>query len=104
MSLSPVLQPDKFVHEPARLAILTVLSACKSAEFLFLQRATTLTKGNLSVQLSKLEEGGLIEIRKAFEGKKPVTRAVLTGKGARALARYWAAMDELRRRGNGIAP
>ncbi len=101
MSFNPVVQPDKFVHEPARLAILTVLSACKSAEFLFLQRATELTKGNLSVQLSKLEEAGLVEIRKAFEGKKPVTSAVLTAKGSRTLASYWAAMDEIRRRGNG---
>ncbi|HLH02899.1 MAG TPA: transcriptional regulator [Bryobacteraceae bacterium] len=101
MSLSPVVQPDKFVHEPARLAILTVLSGCKSAEFLFLQRATQLTKGNLSVQMSKLEEAGFIEIDKAFEGKKPVTSAALTAKGARALKQYWEAMDEIRRRGNG---
>jgi DNA-binding transcriptional ArsR family regulator len=102
VSLSPVVQPDKFVHEPARLIILTVLSACKSAEFLFLQRATGLTKGNLSVQMSKLEEAGLIDIEKAFEGKKPVTSATLTAKGSRALADYWKAMDDIRRRTNGV--
>ncbi len=102
MSLKPVVHPDKFVHEPARLAILTVLSACKSAEFLFLQRVTALTKGNLSVQLSKLEEAGLIEIQKMFEGKKPITRAVLLTKGALALTTYWGAMDKIRRRGSGI--
>ncbi|WP_429628183.1 transcriptional regulator [Tunturiibacter psychrotolerans] len=33
------------------LAILTVLSTCEEADFLFLKRATKLTRGNLSVQL-----------------------------------------------------
>ncbi|HEY3056658.1 MAG TPA: transcriptional regulator, partial [Thermoanaerobaculia bacterium] len=53
---------DRLVHEPARLSILTALSACKSADFLFLQRLTGLSKGNLSSHLSKLEEGGLVAI------------------------------------------
>jgi hypothetical protein len=36
------------VHEPARLAILTVLASCESVDFTFLEAATGLTKGNLS--------------------------------------------------------
>jgi DNA-binding transcriptional ArsR family regulator len=47
---------DRLVHEPARLAILTVLSSCHEADFVFLQRATGLTNGNLSAHLSKLED------------------------------------------------
>ena len=35
---------DKLIHEPARLAILTALSACRKANFLYLQRLTGLTK------------------------------------------------------------
>ena len=31
---------DKLLHEPARLAILTALSACQSADYTFLQRIT----------------------------------------------------------------
>jgi hypothetical protein len=34
------------VHEPARLVILTVLSAVKEGDFLFLEHATGLTKTN----------------------------------------------------------
>ena len=89
---------DRQVHEPARLAILTVLSACERADFLFLERATGLTRGNLSVQLSRLEESGLIEIEKIIVQKKTVTTAALLGRGRGALASYWEQMAELRAR------
>jgi len=46
---------DRLVHEPARLAIMTALSACERADFLYLQRLTGLSRGNLS---SHLEAGG----------------------------------------------
>jgi len=49
--------------------ILAVLAAVQSADFLYLQRETGLTKGNLSVQLSKLEEAGNIAIDKTYRGK-----------------------------------
>src|ERR1039457_4635004 len=44
---------DRLIHEPARLAILTVLSSVRDADFVFLQRATGLTKGNLSSHLDR---------------------------------------------------
>ena len=88
---------NKLVHEPARLAILTALSACSSADFLFLQRLTGLTKGNLSTHLSRLEEAGLVEIEKGFVGKKPNTRASLTEKGRNAIERHWTMLENLRR-------
>ena len=50
---------DPLIHEPARLAILTVLSSVKEGDFTFLLRATGLTKGNLSSHLSKLEDAKL---------------------------------------------
>ena len=53
---------NRLVHEPARLAILTALSACDKADFVFLVNVTGLTKGNLSSHLSKLEQAGLVEI------------------------------------------
>jgi len=92
-----LLQPDKLIHEPARLAILTVLSSCATADFLFLQRVTGLTKGNLSVQLSKLEEANLLTITKQFVGKKPSTTVSLTERGCQALADYWRTMDQIRK-------
>lgn len=87
---------DRTVHEPARLAILTVLASCERADFLFLERATGLTRGNLSVQLTRLEEAGLIEIRKTIEHKRTLTTASLKDRGRRALDEYWAQMETLR--------
>ena len=87
---------DKLIHEPARLAILTALSACREADFLYLQRLTGLTKGNLSSHLSKLEEAGLVEVTKTFEGKKPVTYLALTREGTTAIEAHWRVLDALR--------
>jgi DNA-binding transcriptional ArsR family regulator len=87
-AVDAVLGVDRLVHEPARLAILTVLSGAAWAEFGFLETVCRLSKGNLSSHLAKLEDGGLVEIDKRFEGKKPVTRASITTAGRVALERY----------------
>jgi DNA-binding MarR family transcriptional regulator len=92
---------DRLVHEPGRLAILTVLSSVKDADFVFLQRATTLTKGNLSSHLTKLEDAGLVTITKRFLRKKPNTRVELTAAGRQRIARHWEQLDRLR---NGATP
>ena len=89
-------QLNRIIHEPARLAILSVLSACKNADFLFLQRSTGLTSGNLSVQITRLEEAGMIFVEKRFEGRKPLTTASLTPTGRTEITSYWKAMDQLR--------
>ncbi len=88
---------DKLIHEPARLAILTALSACESADFTALRRLTGLSDGNLSVQLSKLEEAGLVEMQKQFIGKKPNTRAQISGKGLEAVQRHWDQLNAIRK-------
>jgi DNA-binding transcriptional ArsR family regulator len=79
---------DRLIHEPARLAITAVLSACESADFAFLLHTTGLSKGNLSAHLSKLEAGGYVSIRKGFKGKYPHTTCALTAAGRRAFERY----------------
>lgn len=87
---------SRLVHDPSRLAILTALSACDKADFLFLLNITGLTKGNLSSHLSKLQQAGLVEIEKKFEGKTPVTYAMLTGEGKEALKDYWKRFEKVR--------
>jgi DNA-binding transcriptional ArsR family regulator len=79
---------DRLIHEPARLLIVTILSTVASADFLFLQRETGLTKGNLSAHLSKLEEAGYVKIDKTFKGKLPLTVCKLTSAGQKALTQY----------------
>jgi DNA-binding transcriptional ArsR family regulator len=84
------------VHEPARLAILTVLASCESADFTFLEAATGLTKGNLSVQLTRLEEASLICIEKTTRKNRAITTAHIVAEGRYQLERYWRQMEEIR--------
>jgi DNA-binding transcriptional ArsR family regulator len=86
--LRRVTELDRLIHEPARLLIVTILSTVESADFLFLQRETGLTKGNLSAHLSKLEEAGYVKIEKTFKGKLPLTICKLTAAGKKALTQY----------------
>jgi DNA-binding transcriptional ArsR family regulator len=90
--------PNRLIHEPARLAILTVLSSCASADFVFLQNATELTKGNLSVQLTNLEEAGLVIINKEIVERKMRTTVTLSKRGASEIESYWKTMDAIRAR------
>lgn len=87
---------DPLVHEPARLAILTVLSSVKEGDFVFLQRATGLTKGNLSSHLTRLEGAGLVKIVKRFVGKKPNTNVTLTALGRTRITQHWEQLERLR--------
>jgi DNA-binding MarR family transcriptional regulator len=79
---------DRLIHEPSRTVIVAILAAVESADFLYLQRETGLTKGNLSVHLSKLEEAGYVNIEKTYRGKVPLTLCHLTKEGRQAFDAY----------------
>ena len=79
---------DRVIHEPARLAILSILSAAEQADFLYLLRETALTKGNLSAHLARLENAGYIEIEKGYVGKLPQTICRMTKAGHEAFDTY----------------
>jgi len=92
----PIQAIDRLIHEPGRLAILTVLSSVKSADFTFLQQVTGLTKGNLSSHLARLEDSGLLEIDKRFVHKKPRTSASLTALGRKRVKEHWVQLEALK--------
>jgi DNA-binding MarR family transcriptional regulator len=94
---------DRLIHEPARLALLTALSAIQQADFLFLQRLIGLTAGNLSAHLARLEESGLIWQKKTIRGKRPHTEIGLTPAGRAAIERHWRQLEDLRRQAS-VAP
>jgi DNA-binding MarR family transcriptional regulator len=83
-----ILNIDRLIHEPARLIIMTMLNVVESADFLFLQRETGLTRGNLSAHLTKLEETGYVAIEKTYKGKIPLTVCRLTEEGRKAYRQY----------------
>lgn len=84
---------DRVIHEPARLLIVALLSAVKEADFVYLQRETGFTKGNLSSHLKKLEDAAYIEVAKTFAGKIPRTVIGLTPIGRAAFQTYRKALN-----------
>jgi DNA-binding MarR family transcriptional regulator len=85
---------DRVIHEPARTMLIAILYNLESADFLYLQRETGLTKGNLSAHLTKLEEAGYVNIEKTFRGKIPLTLCSLTENGRKAFEGYRQKLKE----------
>lgn len=81
-------QFDRIIHNPSRLAMLSVLMGCESADFTYLLEVTRLNKGTLSKNLSVLEQAGYIKIVKSYKGKMPNTSASMTAKGRKAFRLY----------------
>jgi DNA-binding HxlR family transcriptional regulator len=86
---------DDLVHQRHRLGILTITAEAQRADFGYLREALSLTAGNLSRHLTVLEEAGLIQVEKGYEGRKPRTRVRITRQGRAALATELAALTEL---------
>ena len=87
---------DRLVHEPARLAILTVLTASRMADLLFLQTMTGLTQGNVSSHLAALEEAGLVVVTRTIRRKRPYTTVQVTPEGRQRYAAYWRQVEAMR--------
>ena len=85
---------DPLLHSQVRLAIMSLLISVKEAEFSFLLENINTTKGNLSFQLSKLNESDYIKIVKSFKGKYPLTTCSITQKGINAYEKYVNAIDD----------
>jgi DNA-binding MarR family transcriptional regulator len=84
----PITKIDRLIHEPSRYMLMAYLYVVEVADFLFLIRQTSMTWGNLSTHLSKLEAAGYVVIEKEFLGKKPHTTVRLTDQGRNAFEEY----------------
>jgi DNA-binding MarR family transcriptional regulator len=93
--LSIIAGIDRNIHSPARLSILACLAVVKTGDFTFLLHQTSLTRGNLSVNLGKLEEAGYVSIKKEFVDKMPRTLIRLTAKGRKAIRLYCEDMQQV---------
>jgi len=84
------------IHGRVRLLILSFLvRATRPVSFTETREALGLTDGSLSANLSKLEDGGLVEIAKGFAGRRPRTAIRLTAEGRRRFALYVADLKEI---------
>ncbi len=91
----PVHNLDDVVHQRSRLGILAILHEASHAEFGYLKDALELTDGNLSRHLRVLEDAGLIQVEKGYEGRRPRTWVHLSRDGRRAFTAEMAALKQL---------
>lgn len=85
---------NPLLHNQLRLGIMALLSQVERASFTYLAEKTGSTRGNLSVQLTNLEQAGYICIEKTFEKRKPVTYCSITDSGRTAMIEYTDALKE----------
>lgn len=81
-------QLDTVLNTPVRLAIVSILTNVKKADFNYLRERTETTQGNLSHQIKKLKEAEYIEVIKSFHNNYPKTECKLTKKGEKAFEEY----------------
>src|SRR3954465_7439399 len=87
---------DRVIHEKARLSIVASLAAYPNG-LLFndLKDLCALTDGNLSRHLTVLQEAGLVDVKKSFQGNRPQTMCKLTGTGRRRFAEYVSELERV---------
>jgi len=87
-----------------RLAIMaSVAAATEPMEFSLMLDTLGLSKGNLSAHCQKLEQAGLLEIRKAFVGRKPRTTYLCTELGRSEVTKYLSQVEQLLKQASGGA-
>ena len=87
---------DRVIHERARLGVLTSLMAQpKGLPFGELKAQCGLTDGNLSRHLQTLQEAGLVELDKGYEGARPLTICRITPEGRNRFVEYLQVLEQV---------
>ena len=86
---------DPLIHAPARLQLVTTLSAVSEAEFATLQAALQVSDSVLSKHVSALADAGYVRSRKGVQAGRRTTWIELTSAGREALREHVAALRRL---------
>lgn len=76
------------LHSELRLAIVSILTSVKTADFAYLLEKTNSTNGNLGAQIKKLESAGYVKTVKGYNNNRPQTTCEMTAKGRKAFEQY----------------
>ena len=86
---------DPLIHAPARLQVVTTLSAVSEAEFATLRTALEVSDSVLSKHISALADAGYVRSRKGVQAGRRTTWIELTSAGRKALREHVAALRQL---------
>ncbi len=85
---------DPLLHNSLRLKIMALLAQEDFVTFNVLLNKTEATRGNLSVQISNLQQEDYLTVEKLFVNNKPQTRCLITEKGKSAMYAYTQALKD----------
>lgn len=80
---------DPLLMSQLRLAVMSYLMVVRESDFNQLKSETGATSGNLSVQITKLQEAGYIEVKKTFRNNYPLTVCRITPAGIAAFEVFY---------------
>ena len=83
---------DPLLHQGIRSKLVSLLITNEEMPFKALKEVLSVTDGNLSSHLTKLEKESYIVIEKTFEGKRPKTVVKITPTGREAFESYIEAL------------
>lgn len=86
---------DPHIHAPARLRLMTMLTAVSEVEFATLRDGLDVSDSVLSKHVSALNEAGYVRSRKGVHAGRRTTWIALTPKGRRALNAHVSALREI---------
>lgn len=96
---------DDILASPPRLQVVAALIMGRPMSFMELRSATGLADGNLHVQTRKLEEAGILSIRKTPRGRRTLTSFQITEAGTARFRRFVRRLQAvLDREAGGISP
>lgn len=104
MSIFDYKQLDDIVHSRVRLAAMAYLAAAGRTDFADLQRELDVTHGNLSAQLRKLEDAGLVRVDREIRNRRAWTVVELTDAGRQALLDHVERLARIIEAARGGAP
>lgn len=90
-----MVELDPLIHAPARLQLVTTLSAVSEAEFATLRAALDVSDSVLSKHVAALAEVGYLRSRKGVRAGRRTTWIALTTVGREALSEHVAALRQL---------
>lgn len=79
---------NPLLHSQLRLSIISLLINVREAEFTYLKEKTNSTAGNLSIQITKLQDAGYVAVEKMFRDNRPLTKCKITKEGKNAFKEY----------------
>ncbi len=87
---------DSILTSELRFFIMAILAMYREVDFNFLKKELEVSDGNLSANLTKLEDAGYLVSKKEFVGKRPHTTYRISSRGFENLQTHLRKMEQVK--------